>query len=594
MQKIVHRVSPQILLKDRPALYFRTTKQVCGCNNEQTLKTYKTKTRTIWILSIGECLAHETIMQCGCCKTLYHSDELQKIVPHGGNFGFDVIVQVGHFLFQECINEKEIKAKLNEMNISISLSEIAELGKKYIIYLAQAHKASLGKIKEYMYRRGGYILHLDGTCEGGSPHLMSSTDELSKFIIGNVKMPSENSKYITPFLEELKKSYGIPLAIVHDMSAAIIKSVEYVFPNVLDYICHYHFLRDIGKDLFDRQYQMLSRHLKNSGIRSELRSIARELKLIIDGDTDLTTRLNNVLSLDDIKTLPLKLKPEIKMYLLVAWVLESKIKCNGYGFPFDRTHLDFYFRAKQAYSMIKKTKYKLKLRGVILPTKGISKAVTDYAIKNLVGILQERISVFDRLRGAMRIALPDGQEGLNDDGDDEDIASIKKAVTEFRYSDEVITLANNNTCYRGMVKQIDKYWEKLFCDPIEVATESGKEIIQPQRTNNIMERVFRREKHDWRKKSGTGRLGRKLKSILADTPLVKNLEHPEYRAIILNGCDTLEERFSEIDIKVVREMLKEKKESEKKYPTNMCKVFKLDDLPKLLTRTTVSKKTAEF
>jgi len=33
-----------------------------------------------------------------------------------------------------------------------------------------------------------------------------------------------------------------------------------------------------------------------------------------------------------------------------------------------------------------------------------------------------------------------------------------------------------------MVKQIDKYWEKLFADPIMVTTANGEKIlVQPQR-----------------------------------------------------------------------------------------------------------------
>jgi hypothetical protein len=38
-----------------------------------------------------------------------------------------------------------------------------------------------------------------------------------------------------------------------------------------------------------------------------------------------------------------------------------------------------------------------------------------------------------------------------------------------------------------------------------------------------------------------------LPAKLAVTPLVKNLDHPDYLEIILDGCNTLEERFERID-----------------------------------------------
>jgi hypothetical protein len=40
--------------------------------------------------------------------------------------------------------------------------------------------------------------------------------------------------------------------------------------------------------------------------------------------------------------------------------------------------------------------------------------------------------------------------------------------------------------------------------------------------------------------------------MLADTPLVKNLSNPQYVEIILNGHNTLEDRFAEIDVRLVR------------------------------------------
>ena len=118
-----------------------------------------------------------------------------------------------------------------------------------------------------------------------------------------------------------------------------------------------------------------------------------------------------------------------------------------------------------------------------------------------------------------------------------------------------------------MVLQIDKYWKKLFADPISVATPEGILKIQPQRTNNILERFFRDEKRQCRKKTGTASLSKVLKSILADTPLVQNLKNDEYMKIILTGCSNLAERFSQIDAHLVQqEMANTAKNNEKILP----------------------------
>lgn len=73
-------------------------------------------------------------------------------------------------------------------------------------------------------------------------------------------------------------------------------------------------------------------------------------------------------------------------------------------------------------------------------------------------------------------------------------------------------------------------------------------------------------------------MNKTLKTILADTPLVRNLENEEYHKIILNGCSTLAERFSQIDDKIVREQLRKAKKNQKKIPPEAKLIIKQPDL----------------
>ena len=104
------------------------------------------------------------------------------------------------------------------------------LSKRFIVYLALAHRACHDALREHLCAKGGYILHLDATCEGDSPQLFSGMDELSRMVLGNRKMPSEDSQHIIPLLDELKAAYGVPLALVHDMQRDIESSGHRV-PN---------------------------------------------------------------------------------------------------------------------------------------------------------------------------------------------------------------------------------------------------------------------------------------------------------------------------------------------------------------------------
>jgi hypothetical protein len=574
-------LSAKHLFTSLPTLYFRSAHTVCSCGKRLTVK--KTYRRSVASLAIGEFQAHITVLTCPCCDATYESEELRALVAPNSKFAFDVMVDVGQALFLHCRTGRVIQRELGNRNINISLREIDYLGRRFIVYLALAHEQSQEQLKAFMNSRGGYILHLDGTCEGDSPHLITSIDELSRIVLGNIKLPSENAAQLIPFLTSIKQAYGKPVALVHDMGSAILNAVKAVFPGVPDYICHFHFLKDIGKDLFGHDYSTIRRHLQAHGLRSHLRKAATGLKKAINAEPDSRDCLDNYLQNNPLHGPQTPLTPVVVAYLIITWILEAKRESHGFGFPFDRPHFDLYRRLQEAYPELREVKQNMHDWTSLLPLAPISRTLRDEALSTTVLRMQEKVRVFDHLREAMRIARPDSHQGLNDAGD-ADIATIKVRVTQFRYSQEVEALSATTLAYRNMVKQIDKYWTKLFADPLEVTTETGTLTLQPQRTNNMLEQFFRDLKRDGRKRTGNQSLTRTLKTMVAATPLVKNLDHPEYLKILLNGKASLAERFSEIDIVQVRNAFAETQEETQRYPKRMAKVFRIPHLPEQLTK----------
>jgi hypothetical protein len=74
-----------------------------------------------------------------------------------------------------------------------------------------------------------------------------------------------------PFLEQIKELYGSPLAVTSDMGRAFLSAILKVFPGIPNYICHFHFLRDIGKDLLEKEYSIIRNKLKKHGVTTQLR-----------------------------------------------------------------------------------------------------------------------------------------------------------------------------------------------------------------------------------------------------------------------------------------------------------------------------------
>jgi len=79
----------------------------------------------------------------------------------------------------------------------------------------------------------------------------------------------------------------------------------------------------------------------------------------------------------------------------------------------------------------------------------------------------------------------------------------------------------------------------------------------------VLERFFRDMKRGYRRTRGTNSLNKTIKAMLADTPLIKNLQNEHYVKIILNGTTSLEQRFAQIDASTVRqELLKSKSDQD--------------------------------
>jgi len=156
------------LFPERLSLHFHADKR-CPCGTATTI--LKTSRKTVATVNAGEFEAIETQTFCKPCQQTFGSDELRSLTPQRGKFGFDVIEYIGRSLFVQCRNERDIQAELATRNITISAREIGFLSKRFIVYLALAHQECQAELKQYMHAKGGYILHMDGTCEGDSPHL---------------------------------------------------------------------------------------------------------------------------------------------------------------------------------------------------------------------------------------------------------------------------------------------------------------------------------------------------------------------------------------------------------------------------------------
>ena len=277
-------------------------------------------------------------------------------------------------------------------------------------------------------------------------------------------------------------------------------------------------------------------------------------------------------------------------YSLIQWALAGKTQGEGYGFPFDRPQVAFAQRLRVLAQRLEQIK-SIHLRGQWADNKPLlklscelRKISADAGLQHLLTAIDLKIEVFDRLRRAMRIAEAGGGAGLNSGNGPVAMGPIQKAVEQFRRELTSRSDYAASAHWQALVAQIDKYKNKLFADPIAVSTPTGTRLIQPQRTNNLMERFFRDFRRSARRRTGHNSISRFLQSMIADTPLVRNLENPRYLKILLNGQPTLEARLAQIDSETVRAELQAAQTSVEKVPSKIHQLIAASTFPESICR----------
>ena len=500
---------------------------------------------------LGEPEIHHKIKQCPRCKTVYRFEGIGNLVPTHGNYSFDIIVEVGLARYRRHKQNQEIQKELeNRFGLKkVSSSTISNLANQFLDYFAAVHYASSEVIKNSIYGHEGYALHADGTCEAGTDIIFVVRDGLTKLALVSEKIPTENIDDITDILKKCVKLFGVPLSSMRDLSpniAAAKQNVE-ALKDVVDLICHYHFLKTVGERLFESIHAKLTTRLRSLKIRPALTSLR--------GDMVQATKQNKLISEEEIKRFiddpqsmllldPLQLRRCLS-YMLLRWLDDYGADLKGEFFPFDLPSLAFYRRCAKLYSILKKLldKYSLKphqLQTIQTITSKLEVMKNDQEVVETSQRLEIAERLFEQLRITLRFKNPKTKGVLRQHQVLSSVkvaAEMKDRLTVFRKRLHIIMEVNDDpnevNDARIILGYLDKYWNNLY-GHVTYTKSSGKLVLLP-RTNNISEHGFDDIKQGERRRLGIKKLRRCLQAMRPEQLLVANLDNQQYVDAVYGG-----------------------------------------------------------
>lgn len=228
--------------------------------------------RTVHTLA-GVTRLHLTIRRChapACVahKRPYRPEAEGAVALPRHEFGLDVIALIGRLRYAEHRSVPEIRTHLVGRGVAVSERAVTNLLDRYDELLAVA-LADDRRLNRILAAQGKVVLALDGLQpDVGHEVLWVLRDVLSGEILLAKSLLSARQRDLAELLSAVKAACPVPVAaVVSDGQHAIRKAVAEVFPGVPYQLCHFHFLREAARPIYEAD-----RHAKKE-LKKKVRTV---------------------------------------------------------------------------------------------------------------------------------------------------------------------------------------------------------------------------------------------------------------------------------------------------------------------------------
>jgi hypothetical protein len=215
---------------------------------------------------------------CSRYRQPYRPEEEGRwALPHG-ECGLDVIALIGQLRYREHRSISEIHEHLKVRQVLICERTVEHLLHRYD-ELVSLHLQNKERLFTRMQEQGRALLAIDGLQpDVGHEVLWVIREVLSGEIVLARALLSSSHNDLATLLTEAKERLGIEVSgIISDGQQSIRKAVACVFGALPHQLCHFHYLREAAKPIYEAD-RHAKKELKKQvrGIRAIERSLEKE------------------------------------------------------------------------------------------------------------------------------------------------------------------------------------------------------------------------------------------------------------------------------------------------------------------------------
>jgi hypothetical protein len=167
-------------------------------------------------------------------------------------FGLDVVALVGCLRYAEHRSVPEIHRHLTGRGLAVSPRTVGNLLDRYDELLAVALTDN-GRLNRLLAGQGRVLLAIDGLQpDVGHEVLWVLRDCLSGEILLARSLLSARQQDLAGLLGEVRDALAVPIAgVISDGQQSIRKAVAQALPGVPHQLCHFHYLREAAKPIYE-------------------------------------------------------------------------------------------------------------------------------------------------------------------------------------------------------------------------------------------------------------------------------------------------------------------------------------------------------